>query len=419
MTHQIYYRKKTEQDLRKEPLGTFIDELETALLEKGYPKRYLRSRFTVIGELNHWLIQKKIKLCNLNQPQIERFTQHRSKQTSMIKLGERVTLKFLFEVLRSHGCIPPPEPEKIYENEIETLLSSYNQYLIEDQGLSSSTISNYIAHVSCFLLDLFTSKPIKLKTIFAQNIMEFVRKYANEHSSVENSLMVSSLRSFFRFLLLRGSIAVDLASCVPAVANRKHNRIPQSLSSQELEHLLEHSKGKTALELRNYALLLLLARLGLRASEIVSLTLDDIDWEHGEIVVRGKGASQTRFPLPVDVGEALVAYLKKGRPSYSTRRIFICSKPPLKPISHPSTVSTIVRSSLKHAGLNPPNKGAHLFRHTLATECLRKGATLLEIGEILRHRQIDTTAIYAKVDFAKLKTIAQPWPDSSFVGGAL
>ncbi len=419
MTHQIYYRKKTEQDLRKEPLRTFIDELATALLEKGYPKRYLRSRFTVIGELNRWLIQKKIKLCNLNQPQIERFIQHRSKQTSMIERGEIATLKFLFEVLRSHGCIPPPEPEKVYENEIETLLSSYNHYLIEEQGLSSSTISNYIPRVRCFLLDLFISKPINLKTVCAQNIMEFVRKYANEHSSAENSLMVSSLRSFFRFLLLRGRITVDLASCVPSVANWEHARIPQYLSSQELENMLEHNKGDTPLKIRNYAILLLLARLGLRASEVVSLTLDDIDWEHGEIVVRGKGATRSRFPLPVDVGEALVAYLKKGRPACSTRRLFICSKPPLKPIGHSSTVSTIVRSSLKHAGLNPPNKGAHLFRHTLATECLRKGATLPEIGEILRHRQIDTTAIYAKVDLAKLETIVQPWPDSSFAGGAL
>jgi len=419
MTHQIYYRQITEQDLRQEPLGTFIDELATALLEKGYPKKYLRSRFAVIGELNSWLIERKIKLCNLNQPQIERFIQHRSKQTSMVKRGEIVTLKYLFEVLRSHGCIPPPEPEKICKNKIEALLSLYNQYLIEEQGLLSTTISNYIARVRCFLSDLFNSRLINFDNIHALNIAEFVRKYAFGHSSGESSLMITSLRSFFRFLLFRGRITVNLASCVPSVANWKHARIPQYLSSQELENMLEHNKGETPLKIRNYAILLLLARLGLRASEVVSLTLDDLNWEHGEITIRGKGASRSRFPLPVDVGEALVAYLKKGRPACLTRRFFICSKSPLKPIGHSSTVSAIVRSSLKHAGLNPPNKGAHLFRHTLATECLRRGATLPEIGEILRHRQIDTTAIYAKVDFGKLETIAQPWPDPSFIGGVL
>ena len=250
MIHQIYSYQKKEQCLREGPLGAFVDELATVLLEKGYPKKYLRSRFAVIGKLNRWLIQKKITLCNLNQPQTERFIQHRSKQTSMVWRGETVTLNFLFGVLRSHGCIPPPEPEKICENEIEEILSSYNQYLIEEQGLSSSTISNYMAHVRYFLSDLFNSKSINLNNICARNITEFVRKYANEHSSVENSLMVTSLRSFFRFLLLRGRIVVNLASCVPSVANWKQARIPQYLSSQELENLLEHNKGETPLKIR-------------------------------------------------------------------------------------------------------------------------------------------------------------------------
>lgn len=305
MIYQIYSYQKTEQNLRQGPLGAFVDELAKVLLEKGYPKKYLKPRFAVIGELSHWLTQKKIKLCNLNQSQIELFIQHRCEQTSMVEHGEIVTLNFLFGVLRSYGCMPLPEPEKICENEIEAALSSYNQYLIEDKGLSSSTIFRYIFHVRYFLSDLFNSKPVNLNSICTQNIMEFVRKYANEHSSGESSLMVTSLRSFFRFLLLRGNIVVDLASCVLTVANRKHNRIPQFLTSEELEHLLEHSKGKNSLRLRNYAILLLLARLGLRACEIVRLTLDDIDWDHGEIIIRGKGARRARFPLLTDVGEAL------------------------------------------------------------------------------------------------------------------
>ena len=210
---------------------------------------------------------------------------------------------------------------------------------------------------------------------------------------------------------------MDLASCVPTVPNRRHAGVPQYLSPQELEHLLERNKGGSPLQIRNYAILLLLSRLGLRASEVVALTLEDIEWEHGELVINGKGARQTRFPLPVDVGEALVAYLKNGRPSCSTRRFFICSRAPVKPLKGSSTVSTIVQRCLRRAGLNPAKKGAHLLRHTLATECLRKGATLPEVGELLRHRQIDTTAIYARVDFTRLETIARPWPDPRFSGG--
>ncbi len=328
-------------------------------------------------------------------------------------------MDILLEVLRSHGCIPTTEPEKKSENEIEEIVGLYNQYLVEEQGLSPATISYYLINTRHFLSDVFNSNPIPFNTVCAQNITEFVLKYADEHSSVVSSLMVTSLRSFFRFLLLRGKIALDLASCVPTVANWKNNSIPQYLSPQELEHLLEYNKGETPLKVRNHAILLLLSRFGLRASEVVRLTLDDIDWEHGEIIIRGKGARQTRFPLPVDVGEALAAYLKNGRPSCSTRKLFICSRPPLKPLGDSSTVSSIVRRCLKKAGLNPPKEGAHLLRHTLGTECLRKGSTLPEVGEILRHRHVDTTAIYAKVDFTRLETIAQPWPDKSISGGVL
>ena len=200
MIHQIYSCKKTEQDLRQGPLGAFVDELATVLLEKGYPKKYLIPRFAVIGELSRWLIQKKIKLCDLTQPQINQFIQYRSKQTSVVKRGEIATLDILLEALRSHGCIPTTEPEKKSENEIEEIVGLYNQYLVEEQGLSPATISYYLINTRHFLSDIFNSKPINLNTVCAQNITEFVLKYANEHSSDASSLMVTSLRSFFLWL---------------------------------------------------------------------------------------------------------------------------------------------------------------------------------------------------------------------------
>ena len=335
----------------------------------------------------------------------------------MSRRGEMVTLDLLLGMLRIHGEIPFLQPEETSQNEIERILSRYNHHLVEVQGLSSSTVSNYLCRTRRFLLKIFGSRAVDFDAVCAQSITRFVREYAPQYSCGESGLMVCALRSFLRFLLLQGEIAVELASCVPTVPNRRHASVPQYLSPQELEHLHERNKGECPLQIRNHAILLLLSRLGLRASEVVALTLEDIDWEHGELVINGKGARQSLFPLPMDVGEALVAYLKNGRPSCATRKLFICARPPVKPLKSSPTVSSIVCRCLKKAGLNPPKKGAHLLRHTLATECLRRGATLPEIGEILRHRQIDTTAIYAKVDFTRLETIARPWPDPRFSGG--
>ena len=417
MLYQIYSSLKPVKRLEYGQLGAFIDELAAVLLERGYCKKYLVTRFAVIKALNDWLIQKRIKLSNFDQSRINQFIQHRSKQESMRRRGEMVTLDLLFEILRIHREIPLPQLEENPKNEIEIVLTRYNRHLVEVQGLAPCTVSNYLCRTRHFLLSVFVSGTVDLGAICVQSIITFIREYAPQYSCGESGVMISALRSFLRFLLLQGEITVDLASCVPTVPNRRLSSVPQYLSFKELEHLLEYSKGESPLQIRNYAILLLLSHLGLRASEVVALKLEDIDWEHSELVIHGKGSRQTRFPLPVDVGEALVAYLKNGRPSCSTRRVFICSKAPVKPFKGSASISSIVSRSLKKAGLNPVKKGAHLLRHTLATRCLREGATLTEVGELLRHRQIDTTAIYAKVDFTRLVTIVQAWPDPRFFGG--
>ena len=246
--------------------------------------------------------------------------------------------------------------------------------------------------------------------ISAKSIMAYIQEYARGNSAANGALMVGSIRSFLRFLVLQDKIDASLAECVPTVSRGNHNRIPSHLSADELKHLLKSNKGTIPVLRRNYAMLVLLARLGLRASEVANLTLDDIDWEHGELTIQGKGNKQARLPLPNDVGNAIVDYLKRARPPCPYRNVFISPRPPHRPLKN-SSVSSIVNRAIQRARLNPQNKGAHLLRHTLATECLRKGATLGEVGEILRHQSIDTTAIYAKVDFTRLTTLAMPWPD--------
>jgi len=227
-------------------------------------------------------------------------------------------------------------------------------------------------------------------------------------------LMVSALRSFFRFLLQQGEIATDLAACVPAVADWRLSTVPKYLGAEEVERLLSTCDQRTRIGRRDYAILMLLARLGLRAGEVVALELDDMDWRGGEIAVRGKGQRHDRLPLLQEVGEALAAYLRRDRPCGSTRRVFVRMRAPIRGFAGPQTISTIVRRALQRADLKVPAKGvaAHLLRHSLATGMLRRGASMAEIAEVLRHRTPSTTEIYAKVDIGGLRSLAQPWPGS-------
>jgi integrase/recombinase XerD len=197
---------------------------------------------------------------------------------------------------------------------------------------------------------------------------------------------------------------------VPTVADWRLSILPKYLTPEQVERVLKACNRGTASGRRDYAILLLLARLGLRAGEVVALQLDDINWRAGEIIVRGKGLFHDRMPLPPDVGEALTSYLRRGRPACPTRRVFVCMKAPRRGLAGSSTLTTIVRRALVRADLHPTFKGAHLLRHSLATSLLRSGATMGEIGEVLRHRVPTTTEIYAKVDFDGLRSLAHPWP---------
>ena len=227
--------------------------------------------------------------------------------------------------------------------------------------------------------------------------------------------MTTALRSFLQFARYRGDIDKDLAACVPAVANWKLSTIPRAIPPSQVDLVLASIDRKTVMGRRDYAILLILARLGLRASEIKTLTLEDLDWQQGFITVRGKAGRYSQLPLPADVGEAIADYLRNGRPAgRSSRCVFLRAKAPIGAFTGQSGIGSVVRHPLERAGIDAARKGAHQFRHALASQMLRQGASLAEIGELLRHRSPRTTAIYAKVDLVSLATLALPWP-----GGAL
>ena len=222
--------------------------------------------------------------------------------------------------------------------------------------------------------------------------------------------MGKALRSLLRFLHQRGDIATNLAASVPSVAKWSLAGLPKYLSPQQIELVLRKCEQDDPTVQRDRAILLLLARLGLRAAEIVHMTLDDIDWEAGELTIRGKGGRRDKLPLPKDVGQSLANYLKQLRPSCACRRVFIRSAAPHEGFADSAAVDIVVQRALRRAGISAPTRGAHLFRHSLATQMLRNGASMSEIAKILRHQSESSTAIYAKVDLSTLRSIAQPWP---------
>jgi site-specific recombinase XerD len=223
-------------------------------------------------------------------------------------------------------------------------------------------------------------------------------------------LSTSALRSFLGFLYLQGQLATPLAASVPTVATWRLSELPQFLEPEQVQQIVQSCDRNSPCGRRDYAALLLLARLGLRAGEVVHLCLEDINWACGEVFIRGKSSREERLPLPSDVGRALAIYLQKDRPTCSSRRVFIRMKAPYVGFSTSVAVCDIVRRALQRAHLQPGRKGAHLLRHFLATQMLRGGASLTQIGQILRHQLPQTTEIYAKVDLTTLRAVAQPWP---------
>jgi len=293
----------------------------------------------------------------------------------------------------------------------DRLQTEFRLYLQQERALASTTQDCYLTFVSEFLEERFGSGPIDLASLRAADVLGFVQRRAVTIQSKRVQLMTTALRSFLRFTRYRGEIDKDLAACVPAIANWKLSTIPRAIPPDQVKLLLTSIDRKTAVGRRDYAILLILARLGLRAGEIRTLTLEDLDWQEGLITVRWKAGRYSQLPLPADVGQAIADYLQHGRrPTASSRCVFLRAKAPAGGFQGQSGIGSMVRHALARAGIDALRTGAHQFRHALACQMLKQEASLSEIGELLRHRSPQTTAIYAKVDLASLATLALPWP---------
>lgn len=412
MIKLFFSNPKTIQRMYAGPLGHYIDGYAALLDEQGYSKQSACSQTRLVNDLSIWLHQQGFKANNVNEPTIDMFLKDRE-QHLRLRRGERYTLNRLLDHLRKMGIVEDKVPPT-KTSDGQYLEDDFKRYLLQERSLSQATVVNYIPFIRKFLLERFDTDTIRFGELRPADITEFVKNHAYDLSHGRARLMVTALRVFLRYLRYRKYIIVDLAACVPAVANWQLSTLPKFLQPEQVQDVLKHCDRQSSIGMRNYAILLLLARLGFRACEVVALRLEDIDWQNGHINIRGKGGQLACFPLPHDVGESVAVYLQNGRPRCSTRRVFVRHKAPLRGFANSSTISSIVRRALEGAGVKSYCKGAHLFRHTLATKMLQQGASLAEIGELLRHRSPETTMIYAKVDVTALRALAQPWP-----GGAL
>jgi site-specific recombinase XerD len=390
------------------PLANYIPAFTSILSFQGFTPASLRSKTQIVRKFSLWLGKRQIKVCELDEGAIDAFFKQHPRP-GYVRRGDFSTLCSLLEWLREIQEVKTLLPE-VDNSELDRIECDFSRHLEQERGLSKATLHNYLPVIRCFLTERFGSDAAVLREIEAPDAIQFVLRHARTMSCRRAQLMTSALRGFLRFLHLRGDIAIDLASSVPTVADWKMSELPKSIEPEEVERLLRNCDRRTALGQRDYAVLILLARLGLRAGEVVALKLDDIDWEAGLITIRGKGARHDQLPIPQEVGEALAIYLRQGRPPCDTRRVFVRARAPRRGFSSSVAIANIVRRALRRAGLDPIRKGAHLLRHSLATKMLQQGACLAEIGQILRHSTQNTTEIYTKIDLAALGALARPWP---------
>lgn len=410
MLEDFFIVPAAAQRLRSCALGVHLDGFCTQLADLGYRRATIRHKLWVVTRLARWMAGKPVAVVDLDEQRVEKFLSARRRRGRTCR-GFRVTMLLLLERLRSAGVVPTPTPV-CDDSPMAALLARYEGHLRRERALAETTIAGYLPFVRACVAECLDGGAARPDSLRPSDVHDFLLTRVRRMVPKRAQFMGSALRSFLRFLFVRGETGTDLSLTVPTVRQWRLSSVPRHLPAQDVERLLRACDRSSATGRRDHAVLLLLARLGLRASEIVALELGDLRWREAEIVVRGKGLVRDRLPLVPDVGKALSLYLKKDRTPSGSRRVFLCRRAPHRGFGHPSTVSTIVARALVRAGLTPATHGAHLLRHSLATTMVRRGASLAEIGQVLRHRSPNTTEIYAKLDFGALRDVAMPWPTS-------
>jgi integrase/recombinase XerD len=398
--------------LRDGPAGPMFDEFARTLSRAGYARITARRHLRAAEHLVYWAARKSIPVDDLSEQHLDRFGRHLTRcrcpnYGRSAHLEVRCGARMFLKCLEQAGVV-----KAVIKSTVEDLplLTDFCQWMRERRGTSEGTLYNYGIHIR-ELLQKLGEEPSNFE---ARSLRKFVMDATGERGLAAATTRVTALRMFLRFLIAEGECAVGLDAAIPVLAHWRLAALPRYLQEDEVERVIATCDPTTPVGQRDRAILLLLARLGLRAGDVVGLRLCDLDWRGAWIHVCGKNRSHTRLPLTQEIGQALVAYLQDGRPRSKDDAVFVRSRAPYRALRSHCAVSAIVDRALRRAAVTRPSRGAaHLLRHSVATSMLRHGASLQDIAVLLRHRSIETTQIYAKVDVTSLRKIAQPWPELS------
>ena len=413
MIEKYFSAPKTLRRLRAGLSGPHIDGFAEALEHRGYSHataiRYLRAA----AHLGRFVQRKGAALADIDASMLEGFRRHlprcRCPQSNGGRTGYHAQfgVKLFLQHLVQGDVCPAPPASTTKKNPVPPLVSAFQAWFQTHRGVAQPTLRLYsrgaVELLGALGEDVRAWTPLALRA--------FLLDRANQCGAETTQKLITSLRAFLRYLSFRGEARPDLDLAIPAIAHWRLASLPRCLPAKELQLVVAACDGDTPARLRDRAIVLLLSRLGLRAGDVAQLRFADINWENGTLQVMGKGRYQVRLPLPQDVGDALLRYLECRPQVDHTDRVFLRGIAPFKPFISAHCVSGVVKRALRRAGIEAPVRGAHLLRHTAATEMLRNGVPLDQIGLVLRHRSIDVSAYYAKVDVALLRQIAQPWPE--------
>jgi site-specific recombinase XerD len=406
-------RRKTK---RKEGLlDRYLPALVQTLERQRYQRDTIRRYLYAVDTFDRWLVAHDLTVTEINEAVLARYVASQGYRT-IRTTGQKhlpqtaVGVFHLLILLRAQGVIPPPTPP-VPTTPTEHLLTNYGHHLTRVHGAAPLTRHRYVYFARQFLQLAFPTGELHWATLDATQITTIVQHQTRGRRGFGRKHPGSAVRIFLRYLVLCGILTRGVEAAVPGMRIWTYASLPEHFSPEEVEQLLTLSADGTACGRRNYALLLLLARLGLRAQEAACLRLDDIDWHNGTVLVRAQKTHRERIlPLPDEIGQAIVAYLRDGRPSTTCREIFLTHTAPYAPLLTASALTKLSKRLVRRAGLPRRSSGAHLFRHTAATHMVRQGVSFKAIADVLGHQSLQTTGIYAKLDLPTLKHVALPWP---------
>jgi site-specific recombinase XerD len=387
-------------------LAPFAAGLEEALVAQSYSKNWALQLMALAAEVSHWLQRRGLGVSDLSEEVIGQFFAEREPGRSRCRTVR--SMRSITAQLRSLGVVVADRTVGVGRTDVEEeLLNSYRCWCVSQRGLTSGTADSYIDYMATFLVLWRPVSDVVIAELDGRAVLDTIRAAAESMASPSLRCLVTALRSFLRFLHATGHTRTSLVTAVPALRCWPRTALASTVSAGDARRLVASCDTTTARGRREAAIVLVLVRLGLRAGEVAHLTLDDVDWRAGELTIRGNGGRIDQLPLPVEVGEAMTAYLRGVRPPSSSRSVFLTVAVPIRPMSSDAVASLVSRTS-ERAGIG--RIGPHVLRRTLATETLRVGAPMSEVAQLLRHSDQATTSIYAAVDAVAVAALAQPWP---------